>query len=252
MSKALVIKGANFSANKLTTVELDESIPCTGITLSDDSITFSVYEDTETLTATVTPADTTDNVVWSSSDTNVATVSGGVVKCVGIGTATITASCGTQSATCTVSVSSVMIDFSKYSSAAGYTIAIGNDAGNYITPAAEANGAIIYSSENVLGGYKALYGATDFSDKYAIPLPKGATKLSGAATTNGTWINVGLLDTDTQATSHATGGTYSAKRVFFISKNKTIPETNISSYTDAKGFLIGTSNASDTITITFS
>ena len=81
-----------------------EEIPCTGITLDQSALTFTAAG-TQTLTATVTPSDTTDSVVWSTSAGAVATVSDGVVTAVGDGDATITATCGEYSAACTVSVS---------------------------------------------------------------------------------------------------------------------------------------------------
>ncbi|MBR3935213.1 MAG: Ig-like domain-containing protein, partial [Oscillospiraceae bacterium] len=57
------------------------------------------------LTATVEPADTTDSVVFTSSDENVATVTkGGNVVSVKPGTATITATAGSVSAECVVAV----------------------------------------------------------------------------------------------------------------------------------------------------
>lgn len=104
MGRALVLKNVNFSENKLDTVNLGDDIPCTGIALSQNTISFTKLGSV-TLTATLTPANTTDTVVWSSSDNSVATVVGGVVTAVGLGTATITATCGSQSATCSVSVS---------------------------------------------------------------------------------------------------------------------------------------------------
>lgn len=103
MGKALVLKGVNFSTNKLTTVEILADIPCTGISLSSSSVSFDAISDTETLIATLTPYNTTDLVLWRSSDSNVATVENGVVTCTGIGNATITATCGNYSATCSVS-----------------------------------------------------------------------------------------------------------------------------------------------------
>lgn len=57
---------------------------------------------TTTLIATVTPNGAI--VTWESSDTSVATVSDGTVTGVSAGTATITATNGTASATCTVTV----------------------------------------------------------------------------------------------------------------------------------------------------
>ena len=57
------------------------------------------------LTATVTPDNADDKTVtWSSSNGDVATVSGGFVVAQGAGTATITAQAGGKSATCTVTV----------------------------------------------------------------------------------------------------------------------------------------------------
>lgn len=112
MSKnALVIKGANFAANKLTTVTLvvDEK-PCTAISLSDSTKSVTALGNF-TLTATVTPADTTDDVIWSTSDATVATVAAGVVSVVGLGTATITATCGEQTATCAVSCDNVELAY---------------------------------------------------------------------------------------------------------------------------------------------
>lgn len=78
-------------------------IPCTGITLDQTELTFT-SAGSQTLTATVTPENTTDTIVWDSSDASVATVSNGVVAAVGNGSATITAACGEYSATCAVSV----------------------------------------------------------------------------------------------------------------------------------------------------
>jgi len=79
----------------------------TGISLNK-STTSIVKEATETLTATVTPSNTTyDDVTWTSSDTSVATVSAlGVVTGVAAGTAVITATTerGGFTASCTVTV----------------------------------------------------------------------------------------------------------------------------------------------------
>lgn len=82
--------------------------PCTGITLDKDTLTIASGE-TATLTATVEPADTTDKVVWSSKDDNIATVKDGVVTAVGQGETTITAACGDKTASCKVTVTKATI-----------------------------------------------------------------------------------------------------------------------------------------------
>ena len=58
----------------------------------------------EQLVATVTPTDTTDTVTWSISPAGFATVNNGVVTPVSNGQCTVTATCGTKSATCSVTV----------------------------------------------------------------------------------------------------------------------------------------------------
>ena len=79
-------------------------VPATGISLNKKS-TSIVAGSTETLTATVTPSASTDKVTWSSDNESVATVSSaGVVSAVATGTANITATAGSYSDTCAVTV----------------------------------------------------------------------------------------------------------------------------------------------------
>ena len=75
---------------KSITVYYYNDLAITAISLDKASTTLRAGT-TETLTATVTPENATDAVVWSSSDENVATVADGVVTAVAKGTATITA-----------------------------------------------------------------------------------------------------------------------------------------------------------------
>lgn len=99
MAKTLIINDADFSTNKLDTVSFD-TVPCTGISF-DESSANVVYGTSYTITATVTPVNTTDEIVWSSNNANF-TVSNGVVTISGVGQAVITATCGQQSATVTL------------------------------------------------------------------------------------------------------------------------------------------------------
>lgn len=103
MSKALVLKGTDFSVNKLDTVIVADPIPCTGISLSASTASVEAGK-AVTLTATVTPNDTTDSIVWSSSNNSLATVENGVVTAISSGSVTITATCGNYSATCAITV----------------------------------------------------------------------------------------------------------------------------------------------------
>jgi len=79
-------------------------VAVTGITLNKNETSIEKGA-TETLTAAVTPDNATDKTVtWTSSDTTVATVSGGVVTALEAGETTITATAGGFSATCIVTV----------------------------------------------------------------------------------------------------------------------------------------------------
>ncbi len=82
-------------------------LPATGVTLDKTTATVAIGE-TVTLTATVTPANTTDVVTWASSDVTVATVdANGVVTGVKDGKATITATVGAFSESCEVTIGHV-------------------------------------------------------------------------------------------------------------------------------------------------
>jgi uncharacterized repeat protein (TIGR02543 family) len=90
---------------------LEGSVFVTGVTLNKDSATLTAGE-TETLTATVAPDNATNKaVIWSTSDSAVAAVSGGIVTAVAAGTAdiTVTTADGNFTATCTVTVSAATI-----------------------------------------------------------------------------------------------------------------------------------------------
>ena len=80
--------------------------PATGITLNKSELTLAAGNSDTSLTANVTPSDSTDTVVWSSNKPEVATVdpATGKVTAVSAGEAVITAKAGTKTATCTVSV----------------------------------------------------------------------------------------------------------------------------------------------------
>ena len=79
-----------------------KEVSVTGVTLNKTEISLYIGESFQ-LEATVSPANAKDKTVtWSSSNAGVATVSGGAVKAVAAGTATITATAGGKSATCSV------------------------------------------------------------------------------------------------------------------------------------------------------
>lgn len=94
--------------NKTATcaVTVTAPISVTGVSLNKASTTIEAGQ-IDTLIATVTPANASNkSVTWTTSDSDVATVAGGVVTAKGAGTATITATTvdGGFTATCSVKV----------------------------------------------------------------------------------------------------------------------------------------------------
>ena len=86
-------------------------IPATGITLSSTALSITAG-DSVRLTATVEPANSTDTVVWASSEEAVATVAqDGTVTPVANGSCKIIATAGEVSAECAVSVSMPLVGY---------------------------------------------------------------------------------------------------------------------------------------------
>ena len=90
------------------------TVAVTGVSL-DKSKMYSPIDNTQALTATVTPSDATDkSVSWSSSNTSIATVSSsGIVTTKSPGTAriTVTTKDGSKTASCIVKVASFSYDY---------------------------------------------------------------------------------------------------------------------------------------------
>lgn len=91
--------------------DTSNDVPLKGISLNKTEI--SMFNgDTQTLTVSYNPSNTTDSrlVTWSSSDKSVVTVKDGEITAIGKGTATITAKVGEYTATCKIIVSNKVIN----------------------------------------------------------------------------------------------------------------------------------------------
>ena len=104
---------------------------CENLALNKESLSL-VRGASETLTATVTPSNCTDAVVWSSSDSTVASVDqNGKVTAVANGNANITVTCGTFSKTCAVEVRDQKISDLAHAKAGDAVDLYGYVAGKY-------------------------------------------------------------------------------------------------------------------------
>ena len=95
--------------------------PTTSVTVSPASVTLAPKA-TKQLTTTVLPVDRTDSLTYSTSDADVATVSAaGLITAKAVGTARITATSGSYSAYCDVTVETIPVITPASYSASGYT-----------------------------------------------------------------------------------------------------------------------------------
>ena len=102
-SATVTIKSAGATAS-FTIRQSGKPIPVESVKLDQEKLELT-EGDTATLTATVSPDNAADkSVTWSSSDAEVASVSGGKVTALKPGTATITAKAGDKTAACAVTV----------------------------------------------------------------------------------------------------------------------------------------------------
>lgn len=105
------VKTNNFIDATETYEFVEESIPCTSISLNATSIVLNNESNAYQLTHSVIPENTTDVVTYSTDDNSVAIVnSDGLVTLVNNGTCNIIVTCGEQSASCSVTVENVSVD----------------------------------------------------------------------------------------------------------------------------------------------
>lgn len=161
------IKKNGFGFRNLTFTANYEDIPTTGVTLSKDTLAL-VNGNSEKLTATVVPPETSQSVTWASDNETVATVEeDGTVHAVSTGTATITATAkvaaadgSMPSASCTVTVKEA--EYTVTLNPNDGTIADGKNVTGYV----RGTGAALPTANEVTReGYlfKGWYEADDFS-----------------------------------------------------------------------------------------
>ena len=181
MSKALVIKGANFSANRVETITISTPIPCTGISLSQTEIVSPAFGSTIQLTATLTPADTTESVIWTASNDAATVNSSGLVTIVGVGDVTITAQCGTATASCSIrSISQTIniadLDYSNVCALTSTNLSA-DPPKDFVGVWANQRARLFYDSSNPLNGYIGPVTATGGDETYPIALPKNTSSV---------------------------------------------------------------------------
>ena len=164
--------------------KLVSAIACTNITLNNTTLSFTT-DAAQTLTATVTPTDTTDKVVWSVSPTGFVTVDNGVVTPIKNGTCVITATCGTQSAACNVTVSGISTH---------YTIT------NNLTNCTNSN-SVTTIEEN--GTYSATISANSGCELENVTVTMGGTDITSTSYSNRV-ITINSVTGDIIITANAT------------------------------------------------
>lgn len=170
------------------------TVYCTSIVIDQNDLSIALADTGDhVLSATVQPADCTQPVRWSSSNTRVVTIdSTGKLTPVGAGTATITAKCGTQSDTITVTVVdySVKVYFG-YSSSWSYS--------NPSSPVLGGNSARGYSSALSSDNLRPHNGSSpDDTHDRAIKIEPGASYKLTYSGTDTNWYEGWCILSDTE------------------------------------------------------
>ena len=169
-----IMQQSMLADNVVMPIDEDPSatIKVSSITLSQTSLSLTVGDEPVTLTAEVLP-ETANNrsVIWSSSNTGVATVDSGVVTIVGAGQTTITATAADSSnvtGTCTVTVSAATVAVSSITlSQTSLNLSVGAEPVTLnatVLPETANNRSVTWSSSNtgvatVDGGVVTIVGA---------------------------------------------------------------------------------------------
>ena len=187
-----------------------QTVAVTGITLNKTAASV-ICGATETLTAAVVPANAADKaVVWSSSNSAVATVNqSGVVTGTGAGSATVTATTadGGFTASCTVTVSAAAGLWQGTKTADGITVTV---SGNHIT----VNGTKNTADSTLGSGYLtdnavALFAAPTAWQTFAAgtQLAMTVANVTGSANCNAANAACALRKTDNSTLACSTWGT---------------------------------------------
>lgn len=161
-------------------MRLAQSPTVTGITLSASTMTLHTTGTTQgQLSATLSPEGASAPISWSSSNTSIATVNdSGKVTAVAAGSATITATCGAFTATCTVTV-------------------VGKVANPTFSPSEEAFDSSVDVTLASTTGSASIYYTTDGTNPTsASTLYSGAITLSATTTIKAIAIKDGMDDSD--------------------------------------------------------
>jgi uncharacterized protein YjdB len=157
-------------------------IAVTGVTLNKTALPL-VTGSTETLTATVAPADAANKAVkWSSDKPAVATVADGLVTAVSAGTAiiTVTTTDGGKTATCTVTVTTAVVSVESVTlDQTAFTLELGDSEILTATVAPEnaANKAVTWDSDND--------EVATVADGYVTAVGKGTANITVTTTDGG-------------------------------------------------------------------
>lgn len=144
ISVANIAKGVKIY-NITYTYEVQEVV---ATAISIDKTASLVQYKHDTLKATLTPADATTEVVWSSSDESIVTVANGIINAKAVGTAKIYATAGTVSDSCAVTVTA----------ATPITVARAVEIANTVT----TNNELAAGGQYVIRGYAVSVDTTNY------------------------------------------------------------------------------------------
>ena len=223
-----------------------DTVAVTSVTLNKTQLSLAVGG-SETLTATVMPTDATNKTVsWSSDKPSVASVSNGTVTAKAYGTATITATAGGKSATCSVTVGD-----SNQPDSSDYTVKFETNGGDAIDDIKVKKGESLtlptptrenyvfdgwYTNSGFSGdALEGLYTPTKDVTLYAKWTPEAAEFKYLQFTLNGDTYSVSAKENAVELTALSIPDTYRKKAVTEIESEGFVICTNLESLAIPQG-----------------
>ena len=222
MRKFLCMLFAISIAMSCSETEVDSAKEVTKIVLNESRFSLNV-EESRTIEASVLPADATSvELTWSSSDSEVATVSEGTITAIAVGEATITVSAANGvKAECQVIVNAIddgktVLDFTPYA----YNINLEKFENDIFYWNVEAIDKLAFDNPNYYGGGYSKGSALnivvmgDSKATYGNGIPTGTLELlSGDAADKANAVRVSYYTYDTSIKSVFTGGNITIEMV---------------------------------------
>ena len=220
--------------------QISNGIPGTGVTLNKSSLTVADNA-SATLTATVIPNNTTDEVYWWSDNTAIATVNNGGITPVAVGKCIIYAKCGSGYAPCVLTVVEAVVDPTTYSVTNKLTNCTTSNSATTATENTAYTASITANKGYALKSVKVTMGGTDITSTaysngaVSIAAVTGAIVITAVAEAVPAYTNQVPISIDSSGATYNGTGYKDGYRLSSSGSEKEGEYNTVTGYIPAKG-----------------